>query len=91
MSFHGACGRGEEQAVRDLVRLGVDINCTRAGFSGLIFAALRGHENIVRFLLSLPGIDVNMVDSTGHVEQVFLSPYSGHVEQVYSTWPPAGT
>ena len=53
---------GDETTVRDLVRRGVDINCRDGyGWCGLYWAVYYGHNNIAKFLLSLPQIDVNGV------------------------------
>ena len=50
----------------DLDQHGVDINSQDgSGWSGLIWATWRGHTNIAMFLLSLPGIDITMVDNIG--------------------------
>jgi len=63
--FCRACERGHLATVKDLVRQGVNINCTSdevfsTQWSGLAAAVCHGYYDIVLFLLSLPGIDVNM-------------------------------
>ena len=69
MNFLAACAFGTVAAVRNLVRQGVDINYRdEDGRSGLMLTVCRaqgGHYNIVVFLLSLPGISVNLTTITG--------------------------
>ena len=60
-TFIGACREGDEITVRRLVGKKVDINCTDSdGWTGLYWSVVGGHENIVMFLLTLPGLDVNV-------------------------------
>ena len=64
--FCRACRGGDVATVRHLVSQGADINCRNGwGASGLYLAVLNGHDDIAMFLLSLPGIDVNIVTNDG--------------------------
>lgn len=53
----------------------VDINATESTwrFSALMLAAIRNYENMVRFLLSLPNLDVNVQDYKGYSVLICLS------------------
>ena len=72
-SLRAACLHGEEDRVRDLVGQGVDINFRdEAGWSGLSFAMMSRHENIAMFLLSQPGIEINVVEPTSVLHMAAL-------------------
>ena len=63
--FRQECERGDEEAVWDLLRQGVNINSTDLdGWNGLFLAVYQGHVGTVKLLLSQSQLDVNQMTST---------------------------
>lgn len=66
-----AATSGDLVAIQNLITK-VDINTADDdGCTALLFAAGEGHENIVKFLLQVPGIDVNAHDKDGWSVLIF--------------------
>lgn len=65
MALHAACALGDLSVVRRLIGEGADIDGTASGLRPLIAAALGGHHDIARTLLS-EGCDPSAVDAGGH-------------------------
>ena len=64
--FLEACENGEVAKVNAAIVLGVDVNTKDThSQTGLIWAILRKHENIVDILLAQPAIDINGKDNSG--------------------------
>ena len=64
--FLEACKNGDEAKVNAAIVLGVEINNKDAdGWTGLLWAIVNKHENIVDILLAHPLIDINGKASSG--------------------------
>ena len=56
------CEEGKLEKVRAALKRGEEVNKRQRaeGYTGLILAALKGHEAVVELLLQQPGLDVNL-------------------------------
>ena len=64
--FLEACKGGDEAKVNAAIALNVNINIKDAdGWTGLLWAIVNKHENIVDILLAHPAIDINGKGSSG--------------------------
>ena len=52
---------------------------TKQGFTPLLHAAMDGYVDCLQELLSVPGVDVNVIDGTGHTP-LHLAALHGHVQ-----------
>ncbi|GIX85709.1 ankyrin repeat domain-containing protein 40 [Caerostris extrusa] len=61
-----ACALGDEDGIRKLLEAGIDVNSQHSinGWTGLHWAAKRGHSSIVRLLLS-HGADPSLISVYG--------------------------
>ena len=65
--FVSMCARGEVEGVREALEKGVDVNSRgEKQETGLLGAAILGHEEVVEVLLAQPGVDVNCRDDMGY-------------------------
>ena len=71
MQFISCCRTGNLEGVRTALENGLDVNtknprvacaCLDRSRTGLIWALLGKHNNVVQLLLNTPGIDVNYLD-----------------------------
>lgn len=66
-----------EGVIRPIINK-VNVNVQdKNGTTALIFASYYKHENIVKFLLQVPGIDVNIQNNSGHTALMFAA-HVGH-------------
>jgi len=82
-----ACSRGHLSCVRALLDAGADANWfdNSNGYHGLLFASEMGHVEIVKLLLSQPGIKVNMshkAEGSGGDTPLLRAALFGHIEVV---------
>ena len=81
----GACFRGDVKRLKRLKHLlvheKIDINMATEHGTPLVLAALKGHANIVRELLSVPRIDVNLAQKQG-ATALQAAVQEGHVKVV---------
>ena len=78
----GCCDRGDVSTLRHLLRHeNIDINTGSMWGTPLCFAAYHGQADIVRELLSEPGIDINLAFENGSTP-LYLAAQQGHVEVV---------
>jgi ankyrin repeat protein/ppGpp synthetase/RelA/SpoT-type nucleotidyltranferase len=61
-----ACGKGDLQSVKRLLKDGVDVNAKDDyGWTALHYASQNGHDKVVEQLLVKDGVDVNATDNDG--------------------------
>ena len=79
-----AAGEGKVTEVQGLIGCaGVDINhATSGGWTGLWRASFKGHLQIVKLLLSTPGIYINKARTTDGSTPLHAASYYGHADVV---------
>ena len=83
MPLINACLRGHAATVAELLRLGADVNAQdRDGLSSLLFAAWKGHIDVVRVLLAAPDVDVNLAMGGGRRTALSMARHQGHAAVV---------
>ena len=76
------CASGNVSRFKRLFKYGkIDINMGSECGTLLSFASYKGHANLVRELLSMPGIDVNLAHQTG-MTPLYYAAQEGHAEVV---------
>ena len=77
-----ACCKGILAIVKMLVQAGADVCATDdIGMTSLMRSAANGHTEIVRYLLGLPGVDVNHTIKV-HINALNLASYAEHTAVV---------
>ena len=73
------CQEGKLKKVRAALVRGEDVNQSASGgFTGLMVAALKGHEAVVELLLQQPGLEVNLFDEEFRQTVLHLASTEGH-------------
>ena len=83
-----AANSGHDEAIRFLLKLGVDVdNCTKEGHTALMLASEGGHEQVVQTLVSA-GTNVNIQDNEGWTALIIACEHGYYV--IVSTLLQAG-
>lgn len=84
-ALHQAAGKGFTAFVQKLIAAGAQINkANNNGDTPLLHAAIKGKEEVVKILLTVPGIDINAVNKAGHTALTLAAKngYTGIVKEL---------